>query len=252
MDSAFDGYEFSRACESLYHFAWDEFCDWYVELAKVQLRPGTVGHTTAVLAAVLDTLLKLLHPVMPFVTETLWKALTGGESSSIADVAGAVRDRAGSRCGAADRRHAEAGHRGPPVPQRSGPGRPAEGAGPAGRVSTEADLDGQVRRRDVAGVADRRRRRLQSDRVRRGAAVGRHGRRRTRHVGHRRRRRRAPPAGEGSGRRAEGTGRHHSANSATTPSWPRRPTMSSPRSATASSWPAKRSTGSRPRLAALA
>ncbi len=77
VDSAFDGYEFSRACESLYHFAWDEFCDWYVELAKVQLAEG-VSHTTAVLAAVLDTLLKLLHPVMPFVTETLWKALTGG------------------------------------------------------------------------------------------------------------------------------------------------------------------------------
>ncbi len=37
VDSALDGYEFSRACESLYHFAWDEFCDWYLELAKVQL-----------------------------------------------------------------------------------------------------------------------------------------------------------------------------------------------------------------------
>ena len=84
VDSAFDGYEFSRACEALYHFAWDEFCDWYVELAKVQLTEG-ITHTTAVLAAVLDTLLKLLHPVMPFVTETLWKALTGGESLVIAD-----------------------------------------------------------------------------------------------------------------------------------------------------------------------
>ena len=84
VDSAFDGYEFSRACESLYHFAWDEFCDWYLELAKVQLAEG-VSHTTAVLAAVLDTLLKLLHPVMPFVTETLWKGLTGGESVVIAD-----------------------------------------------------------------------------------------------------------------------------------------------------------------------
>ena len=83
-DSAFEGYEFSRACEALYHFAWDEFCDWYVELAKVQLGQG-LSHTTAVLAAVLDTLLKLLHPVMPFVTETLWKALTGGESLVIAD-----------------------------------------------------------------------------------------------------------------------------------------------------------------------
>ena len=84
VDSAFESYEFSRGCESLYHFAWDEFCDWYVELAKVQLAQG-IAHTTAVLAAVLDTLLKLLHPVMPFVTEVLWKALTGGESLVITD-----------------------------------------------------------------------------------------------------------------------------------------------------------------------
>ena len=83
VDSAFDGYEFSRACESLYHFAWDEFCDWYLELAKVQLADD--GSTTAVLAAVLDALLKLLHPVIPFVTETLWKNLTGGESLVVAD-----------------------------------------------------------------------------------------------------------------------------------------------------------------------
>ena len=85
VDSAFDSYEFSRACEALYHFAWDEFCDWYVELAKVQLSSQGGAHTTAVLAAVLDTLLKLLHPVMPFVTEVLWKTLTGGESLVIAD-----------------------------------------------------------------------------------------------------------------------------------------------------------------------
>ncbi|HUO40249.1 MAG TPA: class I tRNA ligase family protein, partial [Mycobacterium sp.] len=84
VDSAFDHYEFSRACEALYHFAWDEFCDWYVELSKVQLAEGS-SHTTAVLAAVLDTLLRLLHPVMPFVTEVLWKALTGGESVVIAE-----------------------------------------------------------------------------------------------------------------------------------------------------------------------
>ncbi len=84
VDAALDRYEFSRACEAIYHFAWDEFCDWYLELAKVQLSEG-VSHTTAVLAAVLDTLLKLLHPVMPFVTEVLWKSLTGGESVVIAD-----------------------------------------------------------------------------------------------------------------------------------------------------------------------
>jgi valyl-tRNA synthetase len=90
VDSAFDGYEFSRACETLYHFAWDEFCDWYLELAKVQLASQDGGgHTNAVLATVLDTLLKLLHPVVPFVTETLWKALMGdapgAESLVIAD-----------------------------------------------------------------------------------------------------------------------------------------------------------------------
>ena len=94
VDSALDGYEFSRACESLYHFAWDEFCDWYVELAKVQLGLGPSG-TTAVLAAVLDSLLKLLHPVMPFVTETLWTALTGDEPAPSSSRHG--RKRRGSR-----------------------------------------------------------------------------------------------------------------------------------------------------------
>ena len=81
VDEALDAYEFNRACESLYHFAWDEFCDWYVELAKVQIGQGISG-TTAVLAIALDALLKLLHPVMPFVTETLWKALNKGESGA--------------------------------------------------------------------------------------------------------------------------------------------------------------------------
>src|SRR5246500_1090018 len=84
VDSTLDGYEFSRACEALYHFTWDEFCDWYVELAKTQLADG-LAQTTAVLAAVLDTLLRLLHPVIPFITEALWQALTGRESLVIAD-----------------------------------------------------------------------------------------------------------------------------------------------------------------------
>ncbi len=84
VDLAFEEYEFSRACEALYHFAWDEFCDWYVELAKTQLAAG-LAHTTTVLGAVLDTLLRLLHPVIPFLTETLWQALTGspGKESSL-------------------------------------------------------------------------------------------------------------------------------------------------------------------------
>lgn len=85
-DSALEDYEFSRACESIYHFAWDEFCDWYLELAKVQFGQSEhAAHTATVLATVLDSLLKLLHPVMPFVTEALWKTLTGGESIVIAE-----------------------------------------------------------------------------------------------------------------------------------------------------------------------
>ena len=84
VDSAFDSYEFSRACEALYHFTWDEFCDWYVELAKTQVADG-LSHTTAVLAAALDTLLRLLHPVIPFVSEALWQALTSQESLVVAD-----------------------------------------------------------------------------------------------------------------------------------------------------------------------
>jgi valyl-tRNA synthetase len=84
VDDAFDAYEFSKACDALYRFIWDDFCDWYVELAKVQVANG-VAHTPAVLAFVLDNVLKLLHPIMPFVTETLWQALTGGESIVIAD-----------------------------------------------------------------------------------------------------------------------------------------------------------------------
>ena len=84
VDEAFDAYEFSKACDALYRFIWDDFCDWYVELAKVQVANG-VAHTPAVLAFVLDNVLRLLHPIMPFVTETLWKALTGGESIVIAE-----------------------------------------------------------------------------------------------------------------------------------------------------------------------
>ena len=90
VDSGLDAYEFSKACEALYHFTWDEFCDWYLELAKAQLgfaedNLPTAPATRLVLGYVLDTLLRLLHPVMPFVTETLWTALTGEESLVVAD-----------------------------------------------------------------------------------------------------------------------------------------------------------------------
>ncbi|WP_406271958.1 valine--tRNA ligase [Nocardia sp. NBC_00881] len=86
VDSAFDGYEFGKACEALYHFAWDELCDWYLELAKVQFAAdgARAEATQLVLGAVLDAILRLLHPVIPFVTEALWQALTGGESVVVA------------------------------------------------------------------------------------------------------------------------------------------------------------------------
>ncbi|WP_462052407.1 valine--tRNA ligase [Rhodococcus sp. RS1C4] len=85
VDAAFERYEFSKACEALYHFAWDEVCDWYLEIAKVQFADTAHAESTrGVLGNVLDAVLRLLHPVVPFVTETLWKVLTGGESVVIA------------------------------------------------------------------------------------------------------------------------------------------------------------------------
>jgi valyl-tRNA synthetase len=87
VDELFEQFEFGKICESLYHFAWDEVCDWYLELAKVPLSgddPQAAGTTREVLGFVLDQLLRLLHPVMPFVTEELWTALTGEDSVMIA------------------------------------------------------------------------------------------------------------------------------------------------------------------------
>ncbi|MEO9221086.1 MAG: valine--tRNA ligase, partial [Mycobacteriaceae bacterium] len=95
VDGYFERFEFGRACETLFHFAWDEVCDWYLELAKAQLSGPQTVSTRAVLGRVLDGLLRLLHPVMPFVTETLWTVLTGGESIVISDwpeTSGAARD----------------------------------------------------------------------------------------------------------------------------------------------------------------
>ena len=82
-----DNFEFAKAADALYHFVWDEVCDWYVELAKVPLwREGPEADVTrAVLGHVLDTVLRLLHPFTPYVTEVLWTALTGGESLVVAE-----------------------------------------------------------------------------------------------------------------------------------------------------------------------
>ena len=80
-DALLEDFQFAKATEGLYHFTWDELCDWYLELAKPQLDdPATAQGTRAVLGHVLDALLRLLHPITPFVTEVLWTALTGRET----------------------------------------------------------------------------------------------------------------------------------------------------------------------------
>jgi valyl-tRNA synthetase len=87
VDTLFEGFQFAKATNALYQFTWNELCDWYLELAKVQLYNGTdavAEKARLVLGHVLDTVLRLLHPIIPFITEKLWTALTGGESLVIA------------------------------------------------------------------------------------------------------------------------------------------------------------------------
>ncbi|MFE7559844.1 valine--tRNA ligase [Kitasatospora sp. NPDC057500] len=87
VDALYDGYEFAKASDALYHFAWDEVFDWYVELSKTTLAKGGAQAEASrrVLGEVLDVTLRLLHPVVPFVTEALWTTLTGAESVVVAD-----------------------------------------------------------------------------------------------------------------------------------------------------------------------
>jgi valyl-tRNA synthetase len=87
VDLYMEDYQHSKACEAMYHFAWDEVFDWYLELSKGPLNAGgaEAEATRAVLGHVLDVTLRLLHPYVPYVTEELWTTLTGGESVMIAD-----------------------------------------------------------------------------------------------------------------------------------------------------------------------
>ncbi|KJY23278.1 MULTISPECIES: valine--tRNA ligase [Streptomyces] len=87
VDAYYEDFQFSKLSEALYHFAWDEVFDWYVELSKTTFFAGgeQAKVSARVLGEVLDVMLRLLHPVVPFVTETLWTTLTGRESLVIAD-----------------------------------------------------------------------------------------------------------------------------------------------------------------------
>jgi valyl-tRNA synthetase len=82
VDEQFERFEFAKVCDTLFHYAWDDVCDWYLELSKPVLAGGgaPADATRRVLGHVLDTLLRVLHPVIPFVSDELWSALTGGET----------------------------------------------------------------------------------------------------------------------------------------------------------------------------
>jgi len=86
INAALEDYRFNDAANSIYHFIWHEFCDWYIEMSKTELsNPESKAGVMQCLLYTLETSLRLLHPFMPFVTEEIWQNLPG------------VQDRKGSK-----------------------------------------------------------------------------------------------------------------------------------------------------------
>ncbi|MEP6945240.1 MAG: valine--tRNA ligase [Acidobacteriota bacterium] len=79
VNKALDTYQFHEAVSLLYHFFWDDFCDWYIELKKDQITSGDVAANTRIVW-ILDMALRMLHPFMPYLTEELWLKLPGSSS----------------------------------------------------------------------------------------------------------------------------------------------------------------------------
>jgi len=84
VDEGIDAYEFGETARALYDFFWNEYCDWYIELSKARLNSGDAEQRASVqriLVFVLDQALRLLHPMMPFVTEAIWRNLPHGDDT---------------------------------------------------------------------------------------------------------------------------------------------------------------------------